>query len=353
MVTYFMGGQYEGPRATNAIANPAYFHIFFCMAYAHRCIRLIPLNSPPLKQLLRGACYAVDEAVLPGFVDGSRRTNYWAILYTVSGTSDYRINGERVRITPGSLLLLPSGISFSEKVAGPDPCHNRYLMLDGTPAKTLSLLIPKEHPFVFWPRCPKAVTTALWECVSTVHAAPEIPPWRFGAALCRLLDALARHNPLALPSPVIAARVRALLETDPGGKWTVGTLAGNLGMSVSAFAHQFRHETGVSPAAFVRRERCVMGRGFLEAGVSVTATSAHLGFANPYHFSRVFKSEQGAPPSAFVPARGRLHRAVSQRGMNPAGYAKRMARWVKRPGDFGETALPHTGRDSSPGRPLL
>lgn len=279
------------------------------MAYAHRHARLIPLDAVPLKQLLRGRCYAVDESVLPGFRDGSKRTDYWAVIFTVAGASDYRINGEDVRIVPGSLLVLPSGISFSESVPGPDPCHNRYLMLDGTPTKTLYQLIPRGRPFVFWPRCPKEVTTALWECISTVHARPEIPAWRFAATLCRLLDVLARHDPLAPPAPELAADIRDLIENDPGGRWTVDALAQNVGMSVSAFAHRFRKEIGISPAAFVRRERCILARGFLEAGLSVASTAERLGFSNPYHFSRVFKSGHGVPPSSLMPTHRRLHRA--------------------------------------------
>ncbi|MEI6071531.1 MAG: AraC family transcriptional regulator [Verrucomicrobiae bacterium] len=282
------------------------------MAYAHRHARLISLDAAPLKQLLRGRCYAVDEAVLPGFRDGSKRTDYWAVLFTVSGMSDYKINRESVRIIPGSLLLLPSGISFSESVPGPDPCHNRYLMLDGTPAKTLSRLIPRGRPFAFWPRCPKDVTTALWECISTAHARPEISPWRFGAALCRLLDAIARHDSQVPPTSELAADIRGLIEEDPGGKWTVGTLAQHVGMSVSAFAHRFRKEIGVSPAAFVRRERCLLARGLLEAGLNVSSTAERLGFGNPYHFSRVFKSVHGVPPSSLVPAQRRLHRAADE-----------------------------------------
>lgn len=280
------------------------------MAYAHRHARLISLDDAPLKQLLRGRCYAVDEAVLPRFRDGSKHTDYWAVLFTVSGTSDYRINKEAVRIIPGSLLLLPSGISFSESVPGPEPCHNRYLMLDGPPAKTLLRLIPMGRSFAFWPRCPKEVTTALWECISTAHARPEIPPWRFGAALCRLLDALARHAPLAPAASELASGIRDLIEGEPGGKWTVGTLSQNVGMSVSAFAHRFRKEVGVSPASFVRRERCILARGLLEAGLNVSSTAERLGFSNPYHFSRAFKAVHGVPPSSLVPARRRLHRTA-------------------------------------------
>ena len=70
-------------------------------------------------------------------------------------------------------------------------------------------------------------------------------------------------------------------------------------MSISSFAHRFREETGESPAAFVRREKAIIAGRLLESGLSVTETAAHLGFANPYHFSRVFKQIHGVAPREF------------------------------------------------------
>jgi len=70
-------------------------------------------------------------------------------------------------------------------------------------------------------------------------------------------------------------------------------------MSVNSFAHRFREEAGESPAAFVRREKALTARRLLESGLSVTATAGQLGFANPYHFSRVFKQIHGVAPRDF------------------------------------------------------
>lgn len=289
------------------------------MDYISRRARLIPRDRAPLAQLLRGHCYAVDETVPCGFRDGSRNTCYCAVLFTVSGSSDYVVDGKSVKITPGSLLILPPGISFSERT--PEACHNRYLMLVGPLGREIAKVIPKGRPFAFWPKCPPDVASALGRCVELAHRKPEVPPWKLGAELCRLTENAISLNPDRETVSPLAERAREIVLADPSKSWRVGVLARSLAMSESAFAHQFRDENGRTPAAFVRGLRCMIGRSMLETGLTVAETSERLGFRNPYHFSRVFKSETGASPSTHIPDHRRLHRVFgrSADGSHPLG----------------------------------
>lgn len=281
------------------------------MRYLSRRARLIPRELPPLAQLLRGRCYAVDETVPKGFQDGASRISYCAVLFTVTGSSHYTIGREKVRLTPGSLLILPPGISFSEKT--PEACHNRYLMLGGPLSREISTVIPQGGSFAFWPNCPPDVAAALGRCVELAQERPEIPTWGLAAELCRLVESILAGNPDRKASPPLQDRVRALVSSAAGDLWRVPTLARRLGMSESAFAHQFRAQTGEAPAAFVRRLRCALARAMLETGLGVAETSLRLGFKNPYHFSKVFSSEAGHPPSQCIPHQQRLHRSLRPR----------------------------------------
>jgi AraC family transcriptional regulator, arabinose operon regulatory protein len=268
------------------------------MRYLRRRARLLPATRP-LRPLLRGSCYAVDEVLAPGFRDRSPRTACWAVIYTVSGSSYYRIDRQPVELTPGSLLLLGPGVSFSEYVPGPDPCHNRYLMLEGATSGELARLLPGDAKWTLWPQCPPAVAAALAECVAVATESQACEPWLFTSGLCRLIGALARHNPATRRDSRLADSVRVWLKDNPSEAWRVEQLANEAGMSISAFAHRFRDEAGLSPAAFVRREKAVTAGRLLQSGLSVTETAAQLGFANPYHFSRVFKQIHGVAPRDF------------------------------------------------------
>ncbi len=279
------------------------------MKYLERRARLLPVGRPPLAGLLEEHCYAVEETVARGFTDSAKRTGYCAVLYTVSGSTVYRINGESVTLTPGSLLILPPGISFSERA--PEVCHNRYLMLKGPLAEAIPALVPDDARFAFWPDCSPEVAAALGRCVALAHERPDIAAWKLAAELCLLVDKLIEHNPARRSGSPLPERVRRIVLESGGRGISVGALARAVGMSLSAFAHRFREQSGESPAAYVRKLRCEIARGHLETGLTVLETSLRLGFANPYHFSKVFASVMGVPPSRFIPEKRRLHRAVS------------------------------------------
>lgn len=60
----------------------------------------------------------------------------------------------------------------------------------------------------------------------------------------------------------------------------------------------FRRNLGISPGEYVQRQLIRSARQLLRTGkLSVKETSARLGFANPFYFSRIFKKITGHAPS--------------------------------------------------------
>ena len=86
-------------------------------------------------------------------------------------------------------------------------------------------------------------------------------------------------------------------------------LAASLHVSSSTLAHKFKQQTGAALMQFVRRCRIKTSAKLLQQGLSVVQTSERMGFANPYHFSRLFKQLTGQAPSALrkKPVRSLLH----------------------------------------------
>ena len=64
-------------------------------------------------------------------------------------------------------------------------------------------------------------------------------------------------------------------------------------------AHRFKQETGVAPGRAYRQMRIQLARQLLASGLNVKETSEHLGFDNPFHFSRLFRQIEGIPPQQF------------------------------------------------------
>lgn len=277
------------------------------MSYLHRTARLIPRDRHPLRGLLRGSCYAVDEMIEAGFRDKARKIGYVAVIFTAAGESRYAVGGCEVVIKPGSLLLLGRGISFSENA--PTDCHNLYLMLDGPVTVALQAELTAAGGWLHWPDCPRLVESALRACVAAAHSPSGFAEWRFASSLCSLVDSLLERMRRSRIGSGLTERVRGMVLENLDESWSVARLARAVGMSESALAHRFREEAGQTPARFVRTLRCEAASTMLATGQTVAETSARCGFANPYHFSRCFKHMVRVPPSKLIPKVPRLLRS--------------------------------------------
>jgi AraC-like DNA-binding protein len=100
-----------------------------------------------------------------------------------------------------------------------------------------------------------------------------------------------------------AAACTRHLNSRPGA----ATLARELGIAERTLTNRCRSHLGASPLRLFRRRQMEHARYLLAGGMSVAAAAEHLGFANPFHFSAVFRRVHGRPPS------------LAGIGMDPAG----------------------------------
>ena len=95
----------------------------------------------------------------------------------------------------------------------------------------------------------------------------------------------------------LTAQVGRLIDREPARVWSLPALARHLDLTVASLVRHFTSEADESPTAWMRRRRIAHAQRLLTQGLDVSETAERLGFANPYHFSRVFKSVVGMPPS--------------------------------------------------------
>jgi AraC-like DNA-binding protein len=80
--------------------------------------------------------------------------------------------------------------------------------------------------------------------------------------------------------------------------WAVRDMAEEACLSERRLNQLFQQVAGVSPKRYYDRIRLILADELLQTGVhSVKAVADRLGFCNPYHFSRFFRSHMGYPPS--------------------------------------------------------
>ncbi|MEU0941649.1 helix-turn-helix domain-containing protein [Streptomyces canus] len=95
-------------------------------------------------------------------------------------------------------------------------------------------------------------------------------------------------------------RAQELIEADPGAPHTVRSLAVEVSLSPTRFAHLFTQQVGRSPMRALREARLRHAARLLEStDLSVERVAAASGFASPFHFNRVFRDRYGTPPGAY------------------------------------------------------
>ncbi|MFF0092307.1 helix-turn-helix domain-containing protein [Streptomyces canus] len=95
-------------------------------------------------------------------------------------------------------------------------------------------------------------------------------------------------------------RAQELIAADPGAPHTVRSLAAEVSLSPSRFAHLFTRQLGRSPMRELREARLNHAARLLEStDLSVERVAAASGFASPFHFNRVFRTRYGTPPGAY------------------------------------------------------
>lgn len=99
----------------------------------------------------------------------------------------------------------------------------------------------------------------------------------------------------ALSDRPVAAALQAI-HADPARRWTVETLAGEVGMSRSSFAARFRARVGDGPIEYLTRWRMLLAGRSLARGEPVGVVSRALGYESESAFSTAFKRVMGHSP---------------------------------------------------------
>jgi AraC-like DNA-binding protein len=128
----------------------------------------------------------------------------------------------------------------------------------------------------------------------------------FVHALRRCLDSLPEHETgwLAGLRDRYVGPAMLRLHADPAYPWTVDGLAGEVGLSRSAFAQRFTSLLGQPPMQYLARWRLRAAARELRSGNSpLAALAGKVGYESEAAFSRAFKREFGMPPASWRASR--------------------------------------------------
>ena len=183
-----------------------------------------------------------------------------------------RVEARSLAGMPVSVLRRSDGdltIPLVNRLAAPWPWIERY--------ERLARMYRTRTHRSFAARC-QAIEILGWALASLAQPAP--PPAAADAAVAAVLDAISQLDEAGLARPVPLQR-----------------LARRAGMGRTAFWNAFVATTGLTPRAYVEARRIEQASLRLhESAAPVRAIASQLGFADPFHFSRVFRRVMGMSP---------------------------------------------------------
>ncbi|MCX6937885.1 MAG: AraC family transcriptional regulator [Verrucomicrobia bacterium] len=96
-------------------------------------------------------------------------------------------------------------------------------------------------------------------------------------------------------------RCRALVDANARTWGSLREIAEGCGLERSSVCRLFRRFAGVTPGRYLMRRKMNLAAAHLiEHGGWVKEAAAHVGLADPLHFSRCFRQVHGVPPSALL-----------------------------------------------------
>ncbi len=103
----------------------------------------------------------------------------------------------------------------------------------------------------------------------------------------------------ALNDPLVGEAL-SRIHGDPSRKWTIESIAGEVGLSRSAFAAHFTRFVGEPPLRYITRWRMQLAQNRLYGTTTAVGDIAdQLGYSSEDAFKRAFKREVGLPPGAY------------------------------------------------------
>lgn len=122
--------------------------------------------------------------------------------------------------------------------------------------------------------------------------------WTFSQLIARHADAPSLERLMGNEKTVVRA-VRQYIEDHYSENVSLNDLAAVAKMSAYHMLRVFRSETGLPPYAYLEQVRVNRSRELLRGGISLTDVAFQTGFSDQSHFSRHFKKMTGVSPGQY------------------------------------------------------
>lgn len=237
---------------------------------------------------------------------------FWRLYVNRQAGAEVLIDGRRMSLRAETVYLLPAGLRFTTRLArGVAHVWQDYAHFEvtGFPPALLRRLFPA--PLTLPPAEDVAATLAAWRAGLDVGGLPQADLAQRLRSLALVHAAFARACAqgtvegreaweawLRMP-PLVAPALRRI-DADPEHPPGNPELATLCGLGVRQFLRRFTAAVGMSPGQYALERRVALAADALARGEEpIEEIAARLGFADRFHFSKLFRRRVGVPPAAY------------------------------------------------------
>lgn len=269
------------------------------------------MESHPLGALL----HLTDIGYYPAAGSHYRRRDepisQWVLIYCRSGRGWYSVGGRRYEVEPNDCFMLPPGLPHSYGADTADPWTIYWVHYKGTLAHMFAP--PAMAPVTLKPGANSRITDRieLFEEIMTILerryssdalAYSCVLLMHFLSTITRLDCFIAggiSDNSRIDGANVIEAIIHFMSENIEQ-PLRLTDLAAYVGISPYHLSHLFALHTGQSPMKHLKQLRIRRACQLLDfTSLHINQICHKVGIADPYHFSRLFTSIMGVPPTEY------------------------------------------------------
>ena len=238
----------------------------------------------------------------PGASFGPRVMLDWEFVWLIQGDAEYRWDGAAAAASEGSVVLCrPGATDFFQWDRNRRTRHAFFHFQIAQPPDGW-----EDWPRVREPADDDILCSLFRYLLTWLGRGDPEPCLRAIAAMLSAFETGSRTTgclpPEAWPPAVeqVCAYLFARLDEDPACALTLQTLAEIACVTPAHLCRLFQSSVGHSPAETVRLARLDRAATLLaRSNYAVGEIASLCGFANPFHFSRLFRAAYGVPPTEF------------------------------------------------------
>ena len=259
-------------------------------------LNLAPRRANPLTLVMGGR-----EHCNPDYVISRRDFPFYVLEYVVSGHGAVKLDGKAHALGAGMVFAYAPTTQCEIHTDPHDTMEKYFLAFAGTavPTRLRRCGVPPGRARQLAAHA--ELTSVLEDLVREGQRSGALAR-RICAALFELLllkiedtSSLAPHA--AEPAREAFLRCKALIDAQAERLATLEEIAKAAGVEASRVCRWFRRYQGTSPYQYLmRRKMNIAAEHLVENGGLVKEAAQRVGFADPYHFSRAFKSVHGVAP---------------------------------------------------------